>query len=142
MLRACGLIAFPETVVRRFQASSFRSWVDGERISKEDDAVSCLGNPDAWMFRHADFVSLYFVVYCSMQLFKDKYNHLEVPFGLFGLDVCEKKFSKVGGMISNERSYDGIDLVESAGALARIAKFEADPTGPRFVRAHKKQTHI
>ena len=45
-------------------------------------------------------------------------------------------------MISNERSYDGIDLVESASALARIAEFAADPTGPRFVRAHKKQTHI
>ena len=45
-------------------------------------------------------------------------------------------------MISNENNYDGCDLVESAGALARIAEFEADPTGPSFVRAHKKQTHI
>jgi hypothetical protein len=77
-----------------------------------------------------------------IKLFKDKYNHLEVPFGLLGSDVCEIFFSKVGGMISNERNYDGIDLVESAGALARIAEFEADPTGPRFLRAHKKQTHI
>ena len=35
-----------------------------------------------------------------------------------------------------------IDLVESAGALGRIAEFEAGPIGPCFVRAHKKQTHI
>ena len=33
MLRVCGL-------------GNLR--VDGERISKEDDAVSCLGNADAW----------------------------------------------------------------------------------------------
>ena len=25
--------------------------MDGERISKEDDAVSCLGNADAWGWR-------------------------------------------------------------------------------------------
>ena len=32
--------------------------------------------------------------------------------------------------------------MENVGALARIAEFEADLTCPRFVRAHKKQTHI
>ena len=44
MLRVCGLTAFVEVVIRRFQTSSFRSMVDGERISKENDAVRCLGN--------------------------------------------------------------------------------------------------
>ena len=83
-------------------------------------------------------ISCHYIV-LLIKLFKDKYNHLEVPFGLLGSDVCEFFFSEVDGMISNERSYDGIDLVESARTLAQ---FEADPTGPRFVRAHKKQTHI
>ena len=75
-------------------------------------------------------------------LFKDKYNHLEFLFGLLESDVCEFFSNKVGGMISNEKNYDGIDLVESARALARIAEFEADPIGPCFGRAHKKQTHM
>jgi hypothetical protein len=39
-------------------------------------------------------------------------------------------FSKVGRMIQNEQNYDGCDLVESIGAIARIAKFEANPKRP------------
>ena len=48
-----------------------------------------------------------------IKLFKDKYNYLEVPFNLLGSYDFEKKISKVGGMISNTRKYDGCDLVES-----------------------------
>ena len=77
-----------------------------------------------------------------IKLFRDRHNHLEVPLSLTCSDACEIFFSKVGGMIQNERNYDGCDLVESAGAIARIAEFEANPEGPQFARAHKKQIHI
>jgi hypothetical protein len=77
-----------------------------------------------------------------IKLFRDPHNHLEVPLSLTGSDACKIFFSKVGGMIENERNYDGCDLVESAGAIARIAEFEANPKGPQFARAHKIQTHI
>ena len=77
-----------------------------------------------------------------IKLFRDRFNHLEVPVSLVGSYVCEIFFTKVGGMLHNERSYDGCDLVESVGALARIVKFEADPKGPCYSRAHKKHIHI
>ena len=57
-------------------------------------------------------------------------------------DVCEFFFSKVNGLIQNERNYDGCDLVENVGPIVHIAQFEANPKGPQFPRAHKKQNHI
>ena len=77
-----------------------------------------------------------------IKLFQDRHNHLEVPLSLTGLDACEIFFIKVGRMIQNERNYDGCDRVESVGAIARIAEFEANPKGPQFAWAHKKQTYI
>ena len=77
-----------------------------------------------------------------IKLFRDRHCHLEVPLSLTSSDACEIFFSKVGGMNQNEQNYDGCDLVESVEAIARIAEFEANPKGPQFARAHKKQTHI
>ena len=57
---------------------------------------------------------------------------------LTGSDACKIFFSKVGGMIQNERNYDGCDLIEGADIVARIAEFEENPKGPQFDRAHKK----
>ena len=74
-----------------------------------------------------------------IKLFQDRHSHLEVPLSLTGSNACEIFFSEVGGMIQNKRNYNGCDLVESAGA---IAEFEANPKGPQFAWAHKKQTHI
>ena len=54
----------------------------------------------------------------------------------------KKFFSKAGGILQNEWSHDGCDLVESVSGLARISEFEADPKGPCYSRALKKQTHI
>ena len=65
-----------------------------------------------------------------IKLFRDRHSHLEVPLSLIGLEARKIFFSKVGGMIQNEQNYDGCDLVESAGAIARIAEFEANPRGP------------
>ena len=76
-----------------------------------------------------------------IKLFQEQHNHLEVPLSLTGSDAYEIFFSKVGGMIHNERNYDGCDLVESAGAISHIAEFEANPKRPQFAQAHKKQTH-
>lgn len=62
---------------------------------------------------------------------------------IVGHDVCEVFFNKVGGMIWNERIYDGCDIVVgNDGELARIVKFVVDPKDPSFNRAHKKQTQI
>lgn len=77
-----------------------------------------------------------------IKLFRDRFNHLEVSHILVGSDVCEIFYRKVGGMLQNERSYDGCASVERVGALARIAEFEVDLKGPCYSRAHKKQTHI
>lgn len=52
-----------------------------------------------------------------IKLFKDKYNHLEIPFNFLGSNVCGKESNIVGGMISNKRNYDGCDLVESSQAF-------------------------
>lgn len=76
-------------------------------------------------------ISCHYVV-LLIKLFSEKHSHLEVPLGLVGSNVCEIYFSKVGGMIKNERNYDGCDLVESIGAVTRIAEFEADPTGSSY----------
>ncbi len=65
-----------------------------------------------------------------VKLFKDRCSHLELPQSIVGSDVCELFFSKVWGMVQNEKTYDGRDLVESVGTLARIIEFEVDPKGP------------
>ena len=59
-----------------------------------------------------------------------------------GSDVCEVFFRKVGGLIQNERKYEGCDLVGRVGASARIVEYEVDPKDPSFNKAHKKQTHV
>lgn len=86
-------------------------------------------------------ISCHYIV-LLIKLFKKKYNHLEVPFSLPGSNVCEQYFSKVGGMISSKRNYDGCELADSSRALARIVEFEAKHTGSGFMRAHKKPMHI
>ncbi|MCO5575578.1 hypothetical protein L7F22_029380 [Adiantum nelumboides] len=58
-----------------------------------------------------------------------------------GSDVCEHFFSKVGGMIRNERCYDGVDLLSSAGALNRLAEIQSSSILV-FSVAHSKQESI
>ena len=48
-------------------------------------------------------------------------------------DVCEVFFSKVGGIIQNEMTYDGFGIVESACGSARIDEFEVDLKDPSLV---------
>ena len=47
-----------------------------------------------------------------MLFFALKYRYLAINLSLWGFDACELFFSKVVGMLQNERSYDGCDLVE------------------------------
>lgn len=77
-----------------------------------------------------------------VELFRDRFSHLDVPLSIVRSDVCELFFSKVGGMIQTERTYDGCILVESVGTLARIVEFEVDPKGQSINKAHDKQTCI
>lgn len=65
-----------------------------------------------------------------------------MPLILVGSNVCEMFYSKVGGMLQNERSYDGCASVEIVGALARIVEFEFELKGPCYSRAHKKNSHL
>ncbi|MCO5595094.1 hypothetical protein L7F22_049132 [Adiantum nelumboides] len=59
-----------------------------------------------------------------------------------GLDVAEIYFSKIGGMIGQERAFDFEDLLHSIGSLNKIAMHECNSDGLTFSRAHKKQEHI
>ena len=61
---------------------------------------------------------------------------------LTGSDVCEKFFSKVGGMVGLERAYDFTDLLHAVGTLNRVAEEESNPQGIRFNKSHKKQESI
>ena len=73
-----------------------------------------------------------------VKLFRVWSSHLWVPLSIVGFDVFEVFFSKVGGLIQNERTYGGCVLVESVGTLARIAKLEVDPKGQSFNKDHNK----
>lgn len=85
-------------------------------------------------------LSCHFVV-LLIKIFRDRYSHLAVPLSSTGSDACENFFSKVGGMVSNERCYDGCDLLSSAGALNRISEFQAG-SNLSFPAAHSKQENI
>ena len=77
-----------------------------------------------------------------MRLFLDQYSNLPCALHLTGSDVCEKFFSKVGGMVGVERAYDFADLIPSIGTLNSVAKEESNPQGIRFNKYHKKQIRI
>ena len=81
-------------------------------------------------------LSCHFVV-LLIKTFREKHPHLHVPLSCTGSDACENFFSKVGGMVRNERCYDGFDLLSSTGALNRIAEFQAGPI-LKFPAAHSK----
>ena len=46
------------------------------------------------------------------KLFRDRFSHLQVPVSIVDYDVREVFFCKVGGIIQNERTYDGFHLIE------------------------------
>lgn len=85
-------------------------------------------------------LSCHFVVFL-IKVFRDKYSHLPVPLSSTGSDACENFFSKVGGMVRNERCYDGYDLLSTAGALNRIAEMQAGSLLV-FPATHSKQESI
>ena len=64
-----------------------------------------------------------------MRLFRDHYSNFPCVFHLTGLDVCEKFFSKVGGMVGMERAYDFTDLLHDVGTLNRVTEEESNPQG-------------
>lgn len=76
-----------------------------------------------------------------IKVFREKFSHLKVPFSSTGSDTCENFFSKVGGMVRNERSYDGGDLLSSAVTLNRIAEIQSSSLLV-FPAAHSKQESI
>ena len=76
-----------------------------------------------------------------MKLVRNHYPHFPVPLSTTGSDACESFFSKVRGMIRNERCYDGCDLLGSVGALNRIAEFQAKKC-LKFPTTHSKQENI
>jgi len=57
-------------------------------------------------------------------------------------DVCEKFFSKVGGMIGVERSYDLTDLLHVVGTLNRVVEEESKPRWLHFNKSHKNKESI
>ena len=77
-----------------------------------------------------------------MRLFRDHYSNLPCVLHLTGSDVCEKFFSKVGGMVVLERAYDFTNLLHAVGNLNRVVEEESNPKGLRFNKYHKKQESI
>ncbi|MCO5581472.1 hypothetical protein L7F22_035357 [Adiantum nelumboides] len=59
-----------------------------------------------------------------------------------GSNAAEIFFSKIESMVGQERSYDLMDMLHTAGILNRLAHFECKEDGPLFARAHKKQEHV
>lgn len=59
--------------------------------------------------------SCHYVVFL-IKLFRDQFSHLQVLLSIVRSYVCEVLFSKVGGMIQIERTYDDYDMVESVDA--------------------------
>ena len=57
-----------------------------------------------------------------MRLFRDQYSNLPCALHLTGSDVCEKFFSKFGGMAGVERAYDFTDLIHVIGTLNRVVE--------------------
>lgn len=76
-----------------------------------------------------------------IKFFSEKCIDIPLPLSGTGSDCCEIFFSKVGGMIQNERSYTGADLLETTNALNRVAEFQA--LGELlFPATHLKQENI
>ncbi|MCO5573933.1 hypothetical protein L7F22_027711 [Adiantum nelumboides] len=76
------------------------------------------------------------------QIWRDFYPGLKCPLHLTGSNAAEIFFSKIGSMVGQERSYDLMDMLHTAGILNRLAHFECKEDGPLFARAHKKQEHV
>ena len=86
-------------------------------------------------------LSCHFVV-LLIKMFRDFYPSLKCPLHLTGTYAAEIYFSKIGGMIGQERAFDFGDLLHSIGSLNKIAMHECSVDGLTFSRAHKKQEHI
>ena len=86
-------------------------------------------------------ISFHFVV-LLIKLFRDQYSNLSSVLHLIGSDVCEKFFSKVGGMVGAERAYDFTNLLHAVGTLNRVVEEEQNPQGIHFKKYHNKQENI
>ncbi|MCO5547292.1 hypothetical protein L7F22_000739 [Adiantum nelumboides] len=82
-------------------------------------------------------------------MFEDYLGKNDTPFfiewcgwKLRGSDAAEIYFSKIGGMVGQERAFDFGDMLHSVGSLNKIAMHECISDGLTFSRAHKKQEHI
>jgi hypothetical protein len=77
-----------------------------------------------------------------IKYFRHFHSHLLVPLHLIDFDLCEKKFSKVGGMQGMERAYDFHELVNCANTLNQLSVIEYGANSLQFPRAHNKQHNI
>ena len=57
-----------------------------------------------------------------MIFFHDQLSNFPFALHLTGLDVCEKFFSKVDGMVGVEREYGFTDLIHAIGTCNRIVE--------------------
>ena len=74
--------------------------------------------------------------------FRDRYPHLPMPLHLNGSDSDEIFFSKVGGMVGMERSYDFHELVSCANIVNHLSAIEYRGNSIKFGRAHNKMNNI
>ena len=86
-------------------------------------------------------MSCHFVVLLICH-FRDRFPELPVPLHLTGSDSCEIFFSRIGGMVGQERAYDFHELVNTANTLNHLSAIEYGENGLKFGKLHNKMENI